>query len=371
MGLNFHFAEQRDDAPDADPHGLRALLFETLRELSDVARTQTVGVNGHAQVRVRFPDDDVRRLSENIRENVPPDRMKGFFNEIEAHAQDVLAKLERLNGDASSIEKNILAVSLRLNETARALLVAAASGNDPVVAQDEFSTVEHDQAIEEVSDEFAEPDEWDNWLEKHPEDAIVAEEAEDDEEEPWKESIQHWRPDDEEGDDGTDGSGGLFLGTPAPEEIDPETEALILSEAEETIVDMNMIIDSYLRMQEHLEQLAQENGMLELREEYHEVIVAVMRRISDDNGGKTNPECLALELSSPAVLELMEGLNDLERVGCVDSVFHNVAEAALMQVQAYSDMVNACSAGDDEENDASMELTLTFIQRLRERLGLS
>lgn len=368
MGLNFYFGKQKDETSDADPHGLRAFLFETLRELSDVARTQNVGVNGQAQVRVRFPDEEVRRLSGSIRENVPPERMKGFFDEIEAHAQDVHTELERMNGDASSIEKNILLISLRLNEAARALLVAAASGNDPVVAQDEFSTVEHDRAIRDECNDFGEPDDWDDWLATHPEDAIVAEEAEDEGEEPWRDSIEHWRPDEEEEDEAPDDIGEMHLRTPRPGEIDPETEALILAEAEQEPVNMQMIIASYEEMMDALESARDASGALELREEYHEVILAVMRHISEWTSGNTNLECVALELRGPYVARLMEGLNELECSGCIDSVFHNVAEAALMQVQSFSDMVNACSLGDDEENDAAMDVTLTFIQRLRERL---
>lgn len=366
MGLNFYFGKQRDETPDDDPHGLRAFLFETLRELSDVAHTQTVGMNGHAQVLVRFPDDEVRRLSDSIRENVPPDRMKRFFYEIEAHERDVRAKLEHVNGSAGGIEGNILAISLRLNEAARALLVAAASGNDPLLRQDDFATDEY-FATHDASDNRDDLDDWDDWLATHPEDAIVADEAEDGEDEPWKQSIQHWRPD-EEGNDVPGEIDGMPLRTPRPGQIDPETEALILAEAELEPVNMEMVIASYEEMMDILEDTEHASGALELREEYHEVILAVMRHVSEHTNGNTNLECVALELRGPVVTDLMEGLNELERNGCVDSVFHNVAEAALMQVQSFSDMVNACSVGDDEENDAAMDVTLTLIQRLRERL---
>ncbi len=369
MGLNFYFGETSDDAPGGDPHGHRAFLFETLRELSDVAETQIVGMNGYADIRIRFPYDEIRRIQHSIRENVPPERMRDFMGVIEGHERETNEENHRINGRADAAAHCVLAISLRLNSAVRALLISVATGNDPIIQQDEFTSRLHDQAIDGIIAESVKSD----FLDEHPEDAMVTEEEEEDEDEPWSEDMHHWKPDDdseedEDDEESLDESIGLFWSTPAPEEIDPETEALILAEAAEVPVDMDMLIRSYRETQAILQAIEGDSETFELRQEYHEVILAVMQHVHDAFDGKTNLECLVYELRGDKVLQLIESLSDLERTGCIDSIFHNVAETALMQVQLYSDMVNSCSIDDEEENEASMELTLTFIQRLRERL---
>ncbi len=371
-----YLADYQTNPPttESDPTGVRAYFYRRMIELARIVEIEVkVGNDGdeelNADVRVEFPDDANVRLLELLG-MFDESRLRGLaavFEDYVRQARERIADIAKRNGDSDHglnfaeqvIVTASLAISTQINVAVKQLLETNALDDKDI-------------AGEAAADADTEPDEWDNWLEKHPDDAIVAD-GEEEPDEPWRESaVEGWRPEDDEDDEPcADGESGMFLGTPSPAEVDPETEALILAEAIEVVVDMNMIVDSYLRLQEHLRSLQDvDPNVPDLREEYQETIVAVMRHIASLSGGKTNLECVAIELGSPAVLELMEGLNELEIVGCVDSVFHNVAETALMQVGAYSDMVDANAIGEDNENDENLELTLTFIRRLRERLDI-
>lgn len=376
MGLDLYTADYDSDPPseETDPNGSRALFFEMMRELSDVAEARVVGMNGSKQVLLRIPQDEVQRAHRSIGECVPPNRMKDFLGAIDRYVRHAEARLGQLNGHASTVETGILHVSLRLSTTIKKLMYAAVKGEEPAIENDSLDD-EHASALRDVTDEFdgfPPDDEWEAIIESG-EGAIVPEEDEEDGSVDLKESLGIvWESELEDGDDDDDEQpdATYMAGTPDPSEIDPEDETLILAEAAEMIVDMNMIVDDFRQMQEYLAMLSSDEKIEHPTDDYQDVIIAVMRHVAAIFSGKTNLECLAIELESEAVSDLMKELNEIERVGCLASVFHNVAESALMQVDMFSDMVNANADGDDAENDANLQLTLTFIQRLKERFDI-
>lgn len=375
MGLNIYLGDYETNPPNEenDPQGHKAFAFEMLRELSDAAETQITGMNGDATVKLRIPQEDVLRIQREIAENVPPPRMKGFFDAIEAHSAQARGALEKMNGHASSVDKHVIGLTIRLNATLRKLLESAAAGNEPDIQNDVFDDELHGRAIAEIVNEGDEElDEWEIESEANG-DQIVGrddDELDEDEEAPpaWKASLEPhpWQEnDDEDNEEGEE----LALTTPEPYDVDPETEALILDEASETIVDLPMIIRQYQEMLAHFKNLAKDQRPPE-SETYQATIIAVMQGISDRCGGKINLECLAIELSSAESIEAMEWLSDLEQIGCISDVFHNVAETVLMQVDAYSNLVDADAEGEYEANDRNAAIALTFIQRLKERYGI-
>lgn len=380
MGLQLYIADyarpHSDEETDVD--GQRALHFEMLRALSDVARVRVVGKNGDSQIKLGISPHDVQSVCEQIRKAVPRHFLNGFSQVINNYAASANDNLMRCNGHGSLAERTIVQVSLKLNDALRVLFVAVVTGDEPIIESD-LPDDERSRALCEIADED-DPELHTGWSQPIEGCEIISEcdgdddemDEDDDDDSPWSVDTDFWKPDDSGGSDKEDwNEANLQTKTPDPIDIDPETEALILSEASEVIMSMEIIINDFQEMLETFEDLYNEDLLDNDVDAYQETIIEVMRSIEERMGTMVNLECVVAALEHPESLAIMQHLNELQRMGCIGSIFHNVAEAALMQVDRFSNMVSAMAADEDEDNERSLHLILTFIERLRERHGLS
>ncbi len=382
MGLHLYTGDSRELPEDDDGDGMKAYAFELLRELSDAADAGVFAEGSEEALSLKIPKDELMRIHGQILENVPANCMNSFGKAINAYEDGARAEKMRMNGHARPIEKHVLDISIHLATTLKTLLRAAATGDDPLQNDDGFEA--RDAALLDLADEEEEydPELHEGWSDNGGGGEIVAGGDDDDENEesaPWKLAADHWKPEDERGDDDDDegdpdwSEKPLFSQTPDPLDIDPETEALILAEASEMIVDMRMEIDAFKRILEYKASRPKAEFVDDNSDAYADTMIRIMERISERNDGKINLECLAIELQCDDIVVMMDKLNDLQKIGCVSGIFHNVADTALMLVDAFSNMIDADAEAEDNDDaiEANGRLMLTYIELLKGRLDLA
>lgn len=334
------------DRPDADesssgPEDLRAYLLNKMRQVARVVDAEVTyepetDDEVRAKIEVKIPPGEQERLFSTFSAVLAPDTMRGLIDVCEDYQRQANDEVMRISErpDTSTAE-----------DVAEQLIVVA-SVSIAMTIKDLLGS-----ALEEITEDADEGpgEEWnagDSWTGGGDKD-------------------EAWDVDDEEDDDGA-ASGNLVLD---PAEMDPEDETLMLAEVELEPVNMQVVLDTYLELQEYLDPVLDDEGVNEKNPMYNGVVQDVMIVINRLCGGQINIEVLKALWQDKAVQEQLSILDIDARTACYHTVFHNVAHEAFLLNDRFN-MAYGADGEDQADGDCdsrSSDAIDALVQKLLER----
>lgn len=334
MRERFHssYFETDPKSGEADVDGLRGYLGEKLRAAADAADVKRMLAESDdeklsGEIAVVLPGEIVTRFRELFRMCLTLPQIETLMDHVDRYVASVDWAIDELNGreedkDNDAEDMIALVASIGVADNVKELLLEAMA-----------------KKCSDLRKECADRDA----------DCTEGDDEEDDEEEsPWKESLGEigWKPDD----DGEEREGSTFPKGPVAldaNEMDPEDETMLLAEVETEPVDMQAVLESYLELQESLDEEVDDREMNDDNPMYNQVVQDVMIVVTRLCRGQINLEVLKALWQDKAVQEQLSFLDAGARYACYRTVFHDVAQAALM----LNDRFNMAYGADGEDGD--------------------
>lgn len=148
---------------------------------------------------------------------------------------------------------------------------------------------------------------------------------------------------------------------------DAELDEEILEAAMDAEVNMVKVAQSFDAIQKYLDGQFEVERIEDTTPAYQKALVLLMHHVRDASGGTITLRKLLSMRNDPSVTAILTPLTRNESKCCFVSVFHNVAEAALYEVVAFSDMIDAKESEAGSMNQEIHDVVFEFVSELIER----
>ncbi len=148
----------------------------------------------------------------------------------------------------------------------------------------------------------------------------------------------------------------------------------ILHEAMTTVVNMIEVGQSFDAIHGYLDKHLAAQGIPETSPAYQKAHVSLMHavvKISKEHKGTMTLERLLELREHPDVVRILAPLVGDEALCCFSSVFHDVAQSALYNVEKFSDMVDAKVFEEEADNQRIEDIAFAYAVELVTRNGLA
>jgi hypothetical protein len=148
---------------------------------------------------------------------------------------------------------------------------------------------------------------------------------------------------------------------------DAEYDERILDAAMDAAVNMAEVAQSFDAIQKYLDEQFHVERIEDTTPAYQKALALLTHRVKDLSGGTITLRLLLSMRHEPSVTAILAPLTRAQATCCFTSVFHNVAEAALYEVSAFSDLIDAKTPGDGAMNQEIDDTVLDYVSELIER----
>lgn len=330
---------------ESDPTGMRAYFYNRLIELARTVEVEVkVGNDGeeelNADVRVEFPDDQNERLLD-LFGMFDEGRLRSLVavaDEYVRQAKDQIDEIAERNGESDQgvnfAEQVIVTASVtictQIHAAAKRLLEGDVDVGD-----------EADDKDDDGDKEFDVPE------------------------------LEGWRGESEY----DDGDGELRSAFAALPDEEGQTAFLdidvsIVDAAELVPVNLTRLLAQYRAIQNYLDEQFDIECIEDTTPEYQSVQRAILERLPEVAGTHVTVVGFLSLRSEPSIAALLARLPEEQADHCFVTVFENIAQDALYEVEAFSDKIDA-NIGDEEADSESEILMATYVDYLKDRHGLS